>query len=64
MKAMLEDIERRMPGRKDTMIRALANVRPSHLLDRSSVRFCRAGRAYGLTCCLRLASAAARPVRF
>jgi tRNA 2-thiocytidine biosynthesis protein TtcA len=34
MKAMLEDIERRMPGRKDTMIRALTNVRPSHLLDR------------------------------
>ena len=29
MKAMLDDIERRMPGRKDTMIRALANVRPS-----------------------------------
>ena len=36
MKAMLDDIERRMPGRKDTMIRALANVRPSHLLDRGS----------------------------
>lgn len=34
MKAMIDDIERRMPGRKDTMIRALANVRPSHLLDR------------------------------
>jgi tRNA 2-thiocytidine biosynthesis protein TtcA len=34
MKAMLSDIERRMPGRKDTMIRALANVRPGHLLDR------------------------------
>ena len=33
MKAMLSDIERRMPGRKDTMIRALGNVRPSHLLD-------------------------------
>lgn len=33
MKAMLDDIEVRMPGRKDTMIRALANVRPSHLLD-------------------------------
>jgi tRNA 2-thiocytidine biosynthesis protein TtcA len=33
MKAMLDDMERRMPGRKDTMIRALANVRPSHLLD-------------------------------
>jgi tRNA 2-thiocytidine biosynthesis protein TtcA len=33
MKAMLDDIEKRMPSRKDTMIRALANVRPSHLLD-------------------------------
>jgi tRNA 2-thiocytidine biosynthesis protein TtcA len=33
MKAMLADIERRMPGRKDTMIRALANIRQSHLLD-------------------------------
>ncbi|MDP3899128.1 MAG: tRNA 2-thiocytidine(32) synthetase TtcA [Mesorhizobium sp.] len=34
MKAMLDDMERAMPGRKDTMIRALGNVRPSHLLDR------------------------------
>ena len=33
MKAMLDGIEGKMPGRKDTMIRALANVRPSHLLD-------------------------------
>lgn len=33
MKAMLSQIEARMPGRKETMIRALANVRPSHLLD-------------------------------
>jgi tRNA 2-thiocytidine biosynthesis protein TtcA len=33
MKAMLDDIEKRMPGRKDVMIRALGNVRPSHLLD-------------------------------
>ena len=33
MKAMLDDIEARMPGRKDVMIRALGNVRPSHLLD-------------------------------
>ncbi len=33
MKDMLADIERRMPGRKDTMLRALANVNPSHLLD-------------------------------
>ena len=34
MKKMLNDIEAKMPGRKDTMIRALANVRPSHLLDK------------------------------
>ncbi len=34
MKAMIDDIDKRMPGRKDTMIRALTNVRPSHLLDR------------------------------
>ncbi|MBD8555799.1 tRNA 2-thiocytidine(32) synthetase TtcA [Rhizobium sp. CFBP 8762] len=33
MKAMLSDIERRMPGRKDTMLRALSHVNPSHLLD-------------------------------
>ena len=33
MKAMLTDIERRMPGRKDVMIRAMGTVRPSHLLD-------------------------------
>jgi len=39
MKAMLQDIERRMPGRKDTMIRALAHVRPSHLLDRDLFDF-------------------------
>lgn len=39
MKAMLTDIEKRMPGRKDTMIRALTNVRPSHLLDRKLFDF-------------------------
>ncbi|MDN2581349.1 tRNA 2-thiocytidine(32) synthetase TtcA [Aquibium sp. ELW1220] len=33
MKAMLDGMESKMPGRKDTMIRALANARPSHLLD-------------------------------
>jgi len=33
MKAMLNDIEAKMPGRKDTMIRALGNANPSHLLD-------------------------------
>jgi tRNA 2-thiocytidine biosynthesis protein TtcA len=39
MKAMLDDIERRMPGRKETMIRALAHARPSHLLDRTLFDF-------------------------
>jgi len=39
MKAMLEDIERRMPGRKDTMIRAMTTVRPSHLMDRTLFDF-------------------------
>lgn len=39
MKVMLEDIEKRMPGRKDTMIRALSNTRPSHLLDRKLFDF-------------------------
>ncbi|MBL8584373.1 MAG: tRNA 2-thiocytidine(32) synthetase TtcA [Rhizobiaceae bacterium] len=39
MKAMLDDVERKMPGRKDTMIRALTNVRPSHLLDRKLFDF-------------------------
>lgn len=33
MKAMIADMEARMPGRKDTMLRALAHVNPSHLLD-------------------------------
>lgn len=39
MKAMLADLEQRMPGRMDTMIRALGNVRPSHLLDRTLFDF-------------------------
>ena len=47
MKAMLADIEAKMPGRKDTMIRALANVRPSHLLDRTLFDF--AGLAAGIS---------------
>lgn len=33
MKKMLCEMEAKAPGRKDTMIRALANLRPSHLLD-------------------------------
>ena len=39
MKAMLSDIEAKMPGRKDTMLRAMTNVRPSHLLDRKLFDF-------------------------
>ena len=33
MKTMLNDIETRMPGRKDTMLRALGHINPSHLMD-------------------------------
>ena len=33
MKAMLADIEARMPGRKDAILRALGHANPSHLLD-------------------------------
>ncbi|MFN7102693.1 MAG: tRNA 2-thiocytidine(32) synthetase TtcA [Pseudorhizobium sp.] len=33
MKTMLADIETRMPGRKEAMLRALSHVNPSHLLD-------------------------------
>jgi len=39
MKAMLDDLERKMPGRKETMLRALGNARPSHLLDRKLFDF-------------------------
>jgi tRNA 2-thiocytidine biosynthesis protein TtcA len=43
MKVMIEDMERKMPGRKDTMIRALGNARPSHLLDRNLFDFASLG---------------------
>ena len=33
VKAMLDDWERRSPGRRAVMLRALANVRPGHLAD-------------------------------
>lgn len=33
VKAMLDDWERKKPGRRETMFRALQNVRPSHLAD-------------------------------
>jgi tRNA 2-thiocytidine biosynthesis protein TtcA len=39
MKQMLSDIEKKMPGRKDTMIRAMGNINPSHLLDRKLFDF-------------------------
>ncbi|MEO5806835.1 tRNA 2-thiocytidine(32) synthetase TtcA [Devosia sp.] len=45
MKAMLNDIEKRMPGRKDVMIRALGNVNPSHLLDPKLFDFAALGAA-------------------
>ena len=48
MKDMLRDIERRMPGRKDTMIRALTTVRPSHLLDTGLFDFAALDRVYGI----------------
>lgn len=39
MKQMINDIEIKMPGRKDRMIKALGNIRPSHMLDRSLFNF-------------------------
>ena len=33
MKQMIADIETKMPGRKDVMIRAMGNINPSHMLD-------------------------------
>ena len=39
MKEMIADIERRMPGRKDTMIRAMGNINPGHMLDQNLFDF-------------------------
>lgn len=39
MKAMLADIETKMPGRKDVMLRAMANINPSHMLDKKLFDF-------------------------
>jgi tRNA 2-thiocytidine biosynthesis protein TtcA len=44
MKQMIADIERRMPGRKDSMIRALSNTNPSHLLDAGLFDFAALGK--------------------
>lgn len=39
MKAFLADMERRFPGRKETIARAMSQIRPSHLLDPSLFDF-------------------------
>jgi len=39
MKQIISDIETKMPGRKDTMIRAMGNINPSHMLDASLFDF-------------------------
>ncbi len=39
LKQMLGDMEKRMPGRKETMIRAMTTIRPSHLLDKELFDF-------------------------
>lgn len=39
IKQMLDDWERRSPGKRQIMARALGNVRPSHLLDRNLFDF-------------------------
>src|SRR5262249_25025992 len=38
-KAMLREWERRYPGRRESMFRALSDVVPSHLMDRKLVDF-------------------------
>ncbi len=44
-KAMLAEWERRHPGRKDVMLKALGNANPSHLLDRRLFDFSALGGA-------------------
>ena len=39
MKKMLSDMEKAHPGRKDRMMQALANINPSHMLDRELFDF-------------------------
>ncbi|MBO6920131.1 MAG: tRNA 2-thiocytidine(32) synthetase TtcA [Rhizobiaceae bacterium] len=43
MKQMINDIEAKMPGRKDRMIKALGNIRPSHMLDNKLFDFANIG---------------------
>ncbi len=39
MKEMLNQMEQKSPGRKDTIFRALSHIKPSHLLDRALFDF-------------------------
>ncbi|KPB00179.1 tRNA 2-thiocytidine(32) synthetase TtcA [Ahrensia marina] len=39
MKRFLADLEKRAPGRKETILRALSHVQPGHLLDRTLFDF-------------------------
>lgn len=39
VKAMIQDWERRFPGRVDSLFQSLSNVKPSHLLDRTLFDF-------------------------
>jgi tRNA 2-thiocytidine biosynthesis protein TtcA len=39
VKAMLDEWERRSPGRRAVMFKALTNVRPSHLADPTAFDF-------------------------
>lgn len=47
MKEMLADWEKRFPGRKDVMLRAMGNVNPSHMLDTDLFDFTAMGSAKG-----------------
>ena len=49
VKAMLGEWERRSPGRRQVLFRALANVRPSHLLDADLFGFAELGPILGKT---------------
>jgi tRNA 2-thiocytidine biosynthesis protein TtcA len=47
VKAMLDEWERRSPGRRQVLFRALSNVRPSHLLDAELFDFAELGPVFG-----------------